>query len=111
MPKLRGFSTASLNLPQLFAYVGFIPYNQSQTCVLLSWVVLGFFVQFYLRNYKPRFFRDYAYLIMGAFDGASLCALFILSFAVFGAAGKSRPFPQWWGNNVAGNYDLCPVPE
>lgn len=48
---------------------------------------------------------------MGAFDGASLCALFIMSFAVFGAAGASKPFPQWWGNNVAGNYDLCPSSE
>jgi hypothetical protein len=34
-----------------------------------------------------------------------------MSFAVFGAAGKSRPFPQWWGNNVNGNYDLCPSSE
>jgi hypothetical protein len=111
VPSIRGVSTSSLNLPQLIQYAGYIPYNQSQTCVILSWIIAGFFTQFYLRNYKPGFFRDYAYMIMGAFDGASLCALFIMSFAVFGAAGKSRPFPQWWGNNVNGNYDLCPSSE
>jgi hypothetical protein len=50
-------------------------------------------------------------MVMGAFDGASLCALFILSCGGFGAAGVSKPFPQWWGNNVNGNYDLCPTSE
>lgn len=98
-------------MPQLIQYAGYLPYNQTQTCVVLTWVVSGFFVQLYLRNYKPGFFKNYVYMIMGAFDGASLLALFILSFAVFGAAGVSKPFPQWWGNNVAGNYDLCPAAE
>lgn len=98
-------------MPQLIQYCGYIPYNASQTCVLFSQVIAGFFVQFYLRNYRPRIFKDYSYLITGAFDGASLSALFILSFAVFGAGGPSVPFPSWWGNNVNGNYDLCPVPE
>jgi hypothetical protein len=98
-------------MPQFFQYAGYIPYNQSQTCVLLSWTIAGFFTQFYLRNYRPRIFGDYSYLIAGAFDGASLTCLFILSFAVFGARGPAIPFSQWWGNNVPGTYDLCPVPE
>ncbi|KAI5247104.1 peptide transporter [Aureobasidium subglaciale] len=110
-PKIRNFSTYDINMPQFIAYAGYIPYNQSQTCVILSQLVAGFYVQFYLRNYKPRIFKDYSYLVTGAFDGASLLALFILSFAVFGAAGSSKPFPSWWGNNVNGNYDLCPVSE
>jgi hypothetical protein len=98
-------------MPQFIQYAGYIPYNASQTCVLLSQVIAGFFVQFYLRNYRPRIFKDYSYLITGAFDGASLTALFILSFAVFGAGGPSVPFPKWWGNNSDGYYDLCPAPE
>ncbi|KAI9172645.1 opt oligopeptide transporter [Paramyrothecium foliicola] len=110
-PTLRGFDIADINLPQFIQYAGYIPYNQSQTCVLFSQVIAGFFVQFYLRNYRPRIFKDYSYLVTGAFDGASLTVLFILSFAVFGAGGKSHPFPSWWGNNVDGNYDLCPTPE
>jgi hypothetical protein len=96
------------NLPQLIQYAGYVPYNASQTCVLLSQMITGFFVQFYLRNYKPGFFKHYMYLITGAFDGGALWALFILSFAVFGAAGTTVVFPQWWGNNVKGYYDLCP---
>ncbi|KAK4140253.1 OPT oligopeptide transporter [Dichotomopilus funicola] len=111
LPRIRNFSLYDINMPQFLQYAGYIPYNQSQTCVLLSQVIAGFYVQMYLRNKKPRIFRDYSYLITGAFDGASLLALFILSFAVFGAGGPSVPFPTWWGNNADGNYDLCPVAE
>lgn len=110
VPKIKGFSTAELNLPQFIQYAGYIPYNASQTCVIFSQVIAGFFTQFYLRNYRPRIFRDYSYLVTGAFDGASLAVLFILSFAVFGAGGPSKPFPTWWGNNADGYYDLCPSP-
>ncbi|KAK4034638.1 OPT oligopeptide transporter protein-domain-containing protein [Parachaetomium inaequale] len=111
VPKIRSISLYDINMPQFLQFAGYIPYNASQTCVLLSQTIAGFFVQFYLRNYRPRIFKDYSYLITGAFDGASLFALFILSFAVFGAGGPSVPFPKWWGNNVEGYYDLCPVAE
>ncbi|KAH7323129.1 OPT oligopeptide transporter protein-domain-containing protein [Stachybotrys elegans] len=111
VPKIRGFDLSDINMPQFIQYAGYIPYNQSQTCVIFSQLLAGFYVQYYLRNYRPRIFKDYSYLITGAFDGASLTVLFILSFAVFGAGGPSRPFPTWWGNNADGNYDLCPVPE
>ncbi|KAH7028129.1 OPT oligopeptide transporter [Microdochium trichocladiopsis] len=110
-PKIRGFALDEINMPQFIQYAGYIPYNQSQTCVIFSWTIAGFYVQYYLRNYKPRIFKDYSYLVTGAFDGASLTVLFILSFAVFGAGGPSVPFPSWWGNNVDGNLDLCPVGE
>ncbi|KAK1658164.1 OPT oligopeptide transporter [Colletotrichum godetiae] len=111
VPKIRGYSLYEINLPQLIQYAGYIPYNASQTCVLFSSLISGFFVQFYLRNYRPRIFKDYSYLVTGAFDGASLTVLFILSFAVFGAGGPSIPFPTWWGNNADGYYDHCPAAE
>ncbi|TEA22616.1 Oligopeptide transporter 6 [Colletotrichum sidae] len=111
VPKVKGFSLSEINLPQFIQYAGFIPYNQSQTCVIFSQLLTGFFTQFYLRNYRPRIFRDYSYLVTGAMDGASLTVLFILSFAVFGAGGPAVPFPTWWGNNADANYDLCPVAE
>ncbi|KAK7946156.1 uncharacterized protein PG986_010477 [Apiospora aurea] len=111
LPKIRNFSLYEINMPQFIQFAGYIPYNASQTCVIFSQLIAGFFIQFYLRNYKPRVFRDYSYLVTAAFDGAALLALFILSFAVFGAGGASKPFPKWWGNNVDGNYDLCPVVE
>ncbi|KAJ5475523.1 hypothetical protein N7539_007810 [Penicillium diatomitis] len=108
VPKIGRFDLNELNLPQFIQYAGYIPYNQSQTCVLMSWTIAGFYVQYYLRNYRPRIFKDYSYLVTGAFDGASLTVLFILSFAVFGAGGKQYPFPLWWGNNQDGTLDWCP---
>ncbi|OQE43112.1 hypothetical protein PENCOP_c003G05068 [Penicillium coprophilum] len=111
VPKIGKFDTSEINLPQFIQYAGYIPYNQSQTCVLFTWIIGGFYVQYYLRNYKPRIFKDYSYLIAGAFDGASLTVLFILSFAVFGAGGVSHAFPTWWGNNADGHYDWCPAAE
>ncbi|KAI9642561.1 hypothetical protein NHQ30_009366 [Ciborinia camelliae] len=109
VPKIRGFALTEINMPQFIQYCGYIPYNQSQTCVIFSQVIAGFFTQFYLRNYRPRIFKNYSYLVTGAWDGASYTILFILSFAAFGAGGFSAPFPQWWGNNVNGNYDHCPI--
>ncbi|KAI8258392.1 Oligopeptide transporter 8 [Colletotrichum sp. SAR 10_98] len=94
VPKIRGFSLSEINFPQF-----------------IHQIIAGFFTQFYLRNYRPRIFRDYSYLVTGAMDGASLTVLFILSFAVFGAGGSSKPFPTWWGNNADGYYDLCPSSE
>ncbi|KAG6286153.1 hypothetical protein E4U45_008562 [Claviceps purpurea] len=111
VPRIRGLALTEINMPQLIQYAGYIPYNQSQTCVILSWIITGFFSQFYLRNYKPRIFRDYMYLVTGAFDGASLFVLFILSFSVFGAGGRTVPFPAWWGNSATGNLDHCPSVE
>ncbi|RFU25709.1 hypothetical protein B7463_g10629, partial [Scytalidium lignicola] len=110
-PNFKGFPLSELNLPQFIQYAGYIPYNQSQTCVIWSQIIAGFFTQFYLRNYRPRIFKDYSYLVTGAFDGASLTVLFILSFAVFGAGGPAVPFPSWWGNNTKGNYDFCPIAD
>jgi len=107
-PAIRGFRLDEINFPQFIQYAGYIPYNASQTCVIFSQVLAGFTTQFYLRNYRPRIFKDYSYLVTGAWDGASLTCLFILSFAVFGAGGPSVPFPSWWGNNLKGNYDFCP---
>ena len=44
-----------------------------------------------------------------ALDGGTQVMVFILSFAVQGAAGTSHLFPQWWGANQGGNYDRCAV--
>jgi len=111
VPKVYGFALDEINFPQFIQYAGYIPYNASQTCVLLSQIITGFFTQLYLRNYRPRIFKNYMYLVTGAWDGASLTALFILSFAVFGAGGPAVGFPSWWGNNLKGNYDFCPIAE
>ena len=45
--------------------------------------------------------------IIIALDGGTQVMVFILSFAVQGAAGTSHLFPQWWGADQNGNYDHC----
>ncbi|PZC89108.1 hypothetical protein A1F95_10519, partial [Pyrenophora tritici-repentis] len=70
-------------------------YNLEDSCVVHNWADRSheFYTQFWLRNYQPRIFKDYPYLLTSAFDGASLTCLFILSLAVFGAGGPAGPFP------------------
>lgn len=112
VPKIKGWDLAeNINLPQLLTYCGEIPIGATQTCVIFSQILGGLFAQFYLRNYRPRIFKNYFYSTAGAFDGAALSALFLLSFAVFGAAGPAIPFPKWWGNRAGENYDFCPKVE
>ena len=46
-------------------------------------------------------------------DGGTQVIVFILTFAVFGGAGKAVDFPQYWGNRKtdadgnALNFDYC----
>jgi hypothetical protein len=62
-----------------------------------------------------RFYVDEEYCVTvltcprTALDGGTQFMVFILSFAVQGAAGTSHLFPQWWGANQGGNYDRCAV--
>ena len=46
------------------------------------------------------------YLISAALDGGTQVMVFIATFALFGGAGNSVPFPKWAGNKVD-NYDYC----
>lgn len=112
VPRIGRLNLSDINLPTLLMYSGWLGYNQTQSCVVISQLLAGFFVQYYLRNYRPRIFKDYQYLVTAAFDGASLFVLFILSFAVLGAGGLEKPFPFWWGNpntDLSGVYvDHCP---
>jgi OPT family oligopeptide transporter len=70
--------------------------------------VVGFISQFYLRKYRTNWFIKYNYIMSAGMDGGSQVLNFILTFTVFGAGGKSVPFPKYWGNNhQKGNYDYC----
>lgn len=108
-PTVFGFDLREINTPQVLAYAGVLGYGATQTCVIWTMLTVGFLFQFYFRNYHPRFFKDYSYLVVAGFDGGSLFVLFILSFAVFGAGGPQKPFPNWWGNPATGYPDHCPV--
>jgi len=68
----------------------------------------GFFSQLYLRKYRTNWFIKYNYILSAGMDGGAAVINFILTFSVFGAGGKVRPFPPYWGNNYQqGNYDYC----
>ncbi|KAF2398970.1 oligopeptide transporter [Trichodelitschia bisporula] len=75
---------------------------------ILSYFIIGFFSQLYLRKKHPRWFVKYNYILSAAMDGGTQVLVFILTFAVFGGGGKEVPFPAYWGNNYQkGNYDYC----
>ncbi|KAG0650863.1 Oligopeptide transporter 3 [Hyphodiscus hymeniophilus] len=93
-----------LNFSIIVWYCGylFIGVNSSTT----SYFLVGFFGQFYLRKYQPRYFAKWNYLVSAALDGGTQVMVFLLSFAVAGAGGVARPFPAWAGNHND-NVDYC----
>ncbi|GAB7362576.1 hypothetical protein MBLNU230_g2891t1 [Neophaeotheca triangularis] len=76
---------------------------------VLSYFIVGYTSQWYLRVRKPAWFRKYNYILSAAMDGGTQVLVFILTFAVFGASGKEVPFPPYWGNGFGGerNFDYC----
>ncbi|KAF7311079.1 OPT oligopeptide transporter [Mycena chlorophos] len=68
--------------------------------------LLCIFSQYYLRVYRPGFFRKYNFLASAALDGGTEVMTFIYSFAVGGAGGKTTMFPNW-ALNPTGNPDYC----
>ncbi|KAJ7446480.1 OPT oligopeptide transporter [Mycena galericulata] len=68
--------------------------------------LLCLFSQYYLRKYRPGFFRKYNFLMSAALDGGTEVMTFVYSFAVGGAGGKTTVFPTW-ALNPAGNPDHC----
>ncbi|KAF2401938.1 OPT superfamily oligopeptide transporter [Trichodelitschia bisporula] len=84
--------------------------NVGINSVTTAWFVIGAFSQFYLRRYRPNWFIKYNYILSAAMDGGTQVVVFILSFAVQGAAGTAITFPPYWGNNYNnGHLDFCMV--
>ncbi|PMD19683.1 peptide transporter MTD1 [Hyaloscypha hepaticicola] len=74
---------------------------------LMAFFFFGLVSQIYIRKRYPTMFVKYNYLVSAALDGGTSVIVFILSFAVFGAAGNTINFPIYWGNNLNGNFDRC----
>ncbi|KZT24758.1 OPT oligopeptide transporter [Neolentinus lepideus HHB14362 ss-1] len=73
------------------------------TSIMFS-VLIGIFTQYFVRRRYPRWFSK---------DGGTQVMIFILSFAVFGAAGTAYNFPTWWGNpslDQGLSADRCKAP-
>ncbi|CEH14454.1 peptide transporter mtd1 [Ceraceosorus bombacis] len=98
-----------VNAPIILQYMGGYNYFGAFS-YLTSTVAIGAAAQLWLRRRHPKLFNKYMYIVGSALDGGSQITLFILSFAVYGAAGPARAFPTWWGN-PDGNVDHCNPPE
>jgi OPT family small oligopeptide transporter len=105
-PKLR---TDYLYTPVICYYIGWLCVGINSS--ILSLFSVAFVFQWWIRTRYPRWFAKYNYILAAALDGGTQVMVFILSFAVQGASGKSHLFPQWWGANQGGNYDRCVVTE
>ncbi|KAJ7186170.1 OPT oligopeptide transporter [Mycena filopes] len=68
--------------------------------------LLAVFSQYYLRKYRPTWFRKYNFLLSAALDGGTSVMIFVFTFAVGGGSGKVVPFPTW-ALNPKGNPDYC----
>ncbi|KAL7651622.1 hypothetical protein ACMYSQ_008961 [Aspergillus niger] len=77
----------------------------------MSYFLLGFAAQFWLRRYHPQLFNKYNYIVSAALDGGTQICVFILTFAVFGGSGTEHAFPTWAGNPNTDihNLDYCKV--
>jgi len=96
------------NTAIIASFIGLL--NAGINSVTTAWFVIGFISQFYARRYKPDWFIKYNYILSAAMDGGTQVLMFVLSFAVFGGAGKAHQFPPYWGNNFqSGNFDYCAV--
>lgn len=73
----------------------------------LMFFISGFASQYYLRKYRPVWFKKYNYILSAGLDGGCQVMVFLLTFAFMGGAGKVVKFPSYWGNNADGNFDMC----
>ncbi|TFK37218.1 peptide transporter MTD1 [Crucibulum laeve] len=67
---------------------------------------LAVFSQYYLRRYRPGWFRKYNFLLSAALDGGTQVMVFVFTFAVGGGSGKVYDMPNW-ALNPKGNPDYC----
>ncbi|KAH8832033.1 OPT oligopeptide transporter [Flagelloscypha sp. PMI_526] len=100
--------------PQLKANLILTPMLLSSIAIMNGGITSNYFMQFllclfsqfYLRKYKPGFFRKYNFLLSAALDGGTEVMIFVYTFAVGGAGGKAIDFPRW-ALNPKGNPDYC----
>ncbi|KAG6376476.1 OPT oligopeptide transporter protein-domain-containing protein [Boletus reticuloceps] len=101
-PRLR---TDYVYTPIVCAFIGWLCVGINSS--VLSFFAVAFLSQWWIRTRYPHRFQKYNYIVAAALDGGTQVMVFILSFAVQGAAGTVHLFPAWWGANQGGNYDRC----
>ncbi|KAI0824845.1 hypothetical protein BC628DRAFT_1277980, partial [Trametes gibbosa] len=88
--------------PVVVAELGFLSVGIDSSW--MTSLALAVFSQWYLRTRRP--FRKYNFLLSAAPDGGTQIIVLVYSFAVGGASGTARPFPNW-ALNPKGNPDYC----
>ncbi|KAK8051943.1 hypothetical protein PG993_003328 [Apiospora rasikravindrae] len=101
MPK---YGLDKVNLPIIAWHIGYLVSGINSS--ILSYFLIAFWSQFYLRRYKPEWFLKYNYVLCAGLEGGTQVIIFILTFAVLGGSGQAVPFPTYWGNRK-GNVDFC----
>ena len=96
---------ANVNTPIILAYAGILSVGISSS--MLSYFLIGFSSQFWLRRWKPDWFIKYKYMLAAALDGGTQILVFLLTFTVLGGVGPEFKFLLYWGNNAEGNFDYC----
>ncbi|EJD37993.1 OPT superfamily oligopeptide transporter [Auricularia subglabra TFB-10046 SS5] len=94
-----------LYTPVICYYIGWLCVGINSS--ITSYFIVAYVSQYWLRRKHPSWFAKYNYIIGAALDGGTQVMVFILSFAVQGAAGDAHLIPTWWGANNEGNYDRC----
>ncbi|KAH9998274.1 oligopeptide transporter [Russula vinacea] len=89
-PYIGLIKVENIILPLIYEYSSVLAGGINST--VGSSILVGLTSQLWLRRYHPGWYRKYNYILGGALDGGAQVMIFILSFAVFGASGVSRPF-------------------
>ncbi|KAF8182044.1 oligopeptide transporter [Pholiota molesta] len=104
-PKIGPVTVNTIMLPIIYQGSSWMSAGVNST--ITSSIIVGLVSQLWLRRYHPGWYKKYNYILGGALDGGAQVMIFVLSFAVFGASGKGKPFPTWAGNPGVGNVDYC----
>ncbi|KAF8610390.1 oligopeptide transporter [Ceratobasidium sp. AG-I] len=104
-PKIGPVELDKIMLPVIYMYAGW--FVSGVNSITTSVIIVGLVSQVWLRRRHPGWYNKYNYILGGGLDGGTQTIVFILSFAVFGASGSEKPFPNWWGNPADINPDYC----
>ncbi|KAG6812896.1 hypothetical protein H0H92_015631 [Tricholoma furcatifolium] len=104
-PKIGPVQVNTVMLPIIYMYSAWMSVGVNSP--ITTAIIVGLVSQLWLRRYHPGWYKKYNYILGGAMDGGAQVMIFILSFAVFGASGSGKPFPDWAGNPYTGNIDYC----
>lgn len=102
--KYPKFGFDKIFTPILVAELGYLSVGINSS--VFTSFVLAVFSQYYLRKYHATWFRKYNFLMSAALDGGTAIMIFVWTFAVGGAGGKTVAFPTW-ALNPTGNPDHC----